>query len=251
MIIYPVLIGVFFLILIGTLIRIVPEYERGVIFRLGKLVGVRGPGLVFIIPFWIERMVKVSVRDFVHDVTPQEVITLDNVSVSVNAVLRYRVTEPDKAIVEVEEFNFAIEQLAQTTLRSVLGRAELDEILSEREKLNEDMGKIIAEHSEPWGINVLAMEVKDVELPEEMKRAMAKQAEAERERRAKVIHAEGEKDAAVNLAEAASILSKDPVGIQLRFLQSLIEVAAEKNSTTIFPVPIDLFTPFIKNLKDE
>jgi len=250
MIIYPVL-GVFFLILIGTLIRIVPEYERGVIFRLGKLVGVRGPGLVFIIPFWIERMVKVSVRDFVHDVTPQEVITLDNVSVSVNAVLRYRVTEPDKAIVEVEEFNFAIEQLAQTTLRSVLGRAELDEILSEREKLNEDMGKIIAEHSEPWGINVLAMEVKDVELPEEMKRAMAKQAEAERERRAKVIHAEGEKDAAVNLAEAASILSKDPVGIQLRFLQSLIEVAAEKNSTTIFPVPIDLFTPFIKNLKDE
>ena len=249
-IIYPVL-GVFLLILIGTLIRIVPEYERGVIFRLGKLVGVRGPGLVFIIPFWIERMTRVSVRDFVHDVTPQEVITLDNVSVSVNAVLRYRVIKPDDAIVEVEEFNFAIEQLAQTTLRSVLGRAELDEILSEREKLNEDMQKIITEHSEPWGIKVQAMEVKDVELPEEMKRAMAKQAEAERERRAKVIHAEGEKDAAVNLAEAASILSKDPVGIQLRFLQSLIEVAAEKNSTTIFPVPIDLFTPFLKGMKNE
>jgi len=251
MIIYPVLIGVFFLILIGTLIRIVPEYERGVIFRLGKLAGVRGPGLVFIIPFWIERMVRVSVRDFVHDVTPQEVITLDNVSVSVNAVLRYRVEKPDKAIVEVEEFNFAIEQLAQTTLRSVLGRAELDDILSEREKLNEDMQKIIAEHSETWGINVRAMEIKDVELPEEMKRAMAKQAEAERERRAKVVHAEGEKEAAESLAEAASILSKDPVGIQLRFLQSLIEVAAEKNSTTIFPVPIDLLTPFLKNVKNE
>ena len=154
MIIYPVLIGVFFLILVGTLMRIVPEYERGVIFRLGKLVGVRGPGLVFIIPFWIERMMRVSVRDFVHDVTPQEVITLDNVSVSVNAVLRYRVMEPDLAIVEVEEFNFAIEQLAQTTLRSVLGRAELDEILSEREKLNEDMQKIITEHSEPWSTGV-------------------------------------------------------------------------------------------------
>lgn len=241
-------IVIFVLVLIGTSVRILREYERAVVFRLGRLAGEpRGPGLVFLIPFWIERMQRVSLRVVVQDVEPQDVITLDNVSVKVDAVLAFRVDKADKAVIEVEEYQFAIAQIVQTTLRSVLGRAELDELLAEREKLNQDLQQIVAEHCEPWGIEVTAMEVKTVDLPEEMKRAMAKQAEAERERRAKVIHAEGEKEAAVELTEAAGILSKHPEAIQLRYLQSLIEIASENNSTTIFPIPIDLIAPFLES----
>ena len=236
------------MVLIMTAVRILKEYERAVVFRLGRLSGVRGPGLVLLIPFWIERMQRVSLRTIVQDVTPQDVITKDNVSVNVNAVLSFRIVNPDRAIIEVEDFGFAISQLAQTTLRSVLGRAELDELLSERDKLNQDLESIIRKHSEDWGMHVIAMEIKHVDLPAEMQRAMAKQAEAERERRAKLTHAEGEFEAATTLTEAAAILSKNPTSIQLRFLQALIEVAAEKNSTLVFPIPIDLLSPFIKKL---
>ena len=228
-----------------TSVRILKEYERAVVFRLGRLSGVRGPGLVLLIPFWIERMERVSLRTVVQDVTPQDVITKDNVSVSVNAVLSFRVVVPDKAVIDVEDFGFAIGQLAQTTLRSVLGRAELDELLSERDKLNQDLESIIRTHSEAWGVNVSSMEIKHVDLPTEMQRAMAKQAEAERERRAKLTHAAGELESATSLTEAADILSKNPTSIQLRFLQALIEVSAEKNSTLIFPIPIDLLSPFL------
>ena len=228
-----------------TSVRILKEYERAVVFRLGRLSGVRGPGLVLLIPFWIERMERVSLRTAVQDVTPQDVITKDNVSVSVNAVLSFRVVSPDKAVIDVEDFGFAIGQLAQTTLRSVLGRAELDELLSERDKLNHDLESIIRTHSEAWGVNVSSMEIKHVDLPTEMQRAMAKQAEAERERRAKLTHAAGELESATSLTEAADILSKNPTSIQLRFLQALIEVSAEKNSTLIFPIPIDLLSPFL------
>jgi len=234
------------MIALMTAVRILKEYERAVVFRLGRLSGVRGPGVVLLIPFWIERMQRMSLRTVVQDVTPQDVITKDNVSVSVNAVLYFRVVEADKAVIEVEDFGFAIGQLSQTTLRSVLGRAELDELLSERDKLNQDLQTIIGKNSEAWGIQVIAMEIKHVDLPVEMKRAMAKQAEAERERRAKLTHAAGELESAEALTEAGSILSKNPTAIQLRFLQALIEVSAEKNSTLIFPVPIDLLTPFLK-----
>ena len=229
-----------------TSMRILKEYERGVVFRLGRLAGVRGPGLIFLIPFWIERMQKVSLRTVVQDVTPQDVITKDNVSVSVNAVLTFRVVDASKAVIEVEDFGFAISQLAQTTLRSVLGRAELDDLLSEREKLNQDLQAIIGQHSENWGIKVNSMEIKHVDLPTEMQRAMAKQAEAERERRAKLVHAAGERESAAALTEAATILSKNPTGLQLRYLQALIEISAEKNSTLIFPLPIDLIAAFTK-----
>ncbi len=238
-------IAIVIIILLATSIRILKEYERAVIFRLGRLTGTRGPGLVFLIPFWIERMQRISLRVIVNDVTPQDVITKDNVSVSVNAVLTFRVTEPDKAVIEVEDFGFAISQIAQTTLRSVLGRAELDDLLSEREKLNQDLEEIIKKHCEHWGIGVLAMEIKHVDLPAEMQRAMAKQAEAERERRAKVTHAEGEFESAAVLTDAAEILSKTPTAVQLRFLQALVEVSAEKNSTVVFPIPIDLLSPFL------
>ena len=238
------------ILLLATSIRILKEYERAVIFRLGRLTGTRGPGLVFMIPFWIERMQRVSLRVIVNDVTPQDVITKDNVSVSVNAVLNFRVIEADKAVIEVEDFGFAIGQVAQTTLRSVLGRAELDDLLSEREKLNQDLEDIIRKHCEPWGVEVLAMEIKHVDLPVEMQRAMAKQAEAERERRAKVTHAEGEFESAQVLTDAADILSKTPTSVQLRFLQALVEVSAEKNSTVIFPIPIDLLKPFLEKTKD-
>jgi regulator of protease activity HflC (stomatin/prohibitin superfamily) len=237
---------VIMMIAMMTSMRILKEYERAVVFRLGRLAGVRGPGLVFLIPFWIERMQRVSLRTVVQDVTPQDVITKDNVSVNVNAVLTFRVVEPAKAVVEVEDFGFAISQLAQTTLRSVLGRAELDDLLSEREKLNQDLENIIGKHSEEWGVSVRSMEIKHVDLPPEMQRAMAKQAEAERERRAKLTHAEGELGSASALTEAATILSKNPIGIQLRYLQALIEIAAEKNSTLVFPIPIDFFSAFIK-----
>ncbi len=229
-----------------TSIRILREYERAVVFRLGRLTGARGPGLVLLIPFWIERMQRVSLRTVVQDVTPQDVITKDNVSVSVNAVLTFRIVDSAKAVVEVEDFGFAISQLAQTTLRSILGSAELDDLLSEREKLNQELEEIIQRNSESWGINVIAMEIKHVDLPAEMQRAMAKQAEAERERRAKFTHAAGELESSEALTEAATTLSKNPIGIQLRYLQALIEVAAEKNSTLVFPIPVDLLSSFMK-----
>lgn len=242
---FAIAIGV--IIMFATSIRILKEYERAVIFRLGRFTNTRGPGLVLMIPFWIERMQRVSLRVIVNDVTPQDVITKDNVSVSVNAVLTFRVTEPDRAVIEVEDFGFAIGQIAQTTLRSVLGRAELDDLLSERDKLNQDLEEIIKKQCEPWGVEVQSMEIKHVDLPVEMQRAMAKQAEAERERRAKVVHAEGEFESADILTNAAEILSKTPTSVQLRFLQALVEVSAEKNSTVIFPIPIDLLTPFLNS----
>lgn len=242
---YYFAIAIALVVMIATSLRIIKEYERAVIFRLGRFINTRGPGLILMIPFWIERMQRVSLRVIVNDVTPQDVITKDNVSVSVNAVLTFRVVTPDKAVIEVEDFGFAISQVAQTTLRSALGRAELDDLLSEREKLNEDLKNIIKDHCDPWGVEVLLMEIKHVDLPVEMQRAMAKQAEAERERRAKVTHAEGEFESAEILTNAAEILSHTPTAVQLRFLQSLVEVSAEKNSTIVFPIPIDLLSPFI------
>ena len=228
------------LVLLATSLRILKEYDRAVVFRLGRFNAVKGPGFVLLMPFWIDRMERVSMRTIVQDVTPQDVITKDNVSVSVNAVLWFRVVDPEKAVIEVEDFSFAISNFAQTTLRSVLGRAELDDLLSEREKLNQDLEETIRNHSDEWGIRVLGVEIKHVDLPVEMKRAMAKQAEAERERRAKATHADGELESASTLAEAAKILSADPTSIQLRYLQAMIEVSAEKNSTLIFPIPVDL-----------
>jgi regulator of protease activity HflC (stomatin/prohibitin superfamily) len=245
----PVLVSiavVIFLILAAA-IRILKEYERGVIFRLGRLIGSKGPGLIILIPF-IDKMVKTTLRTVVMDVPPQDVITKDNVSVQVNAVIYFRIINPEKAIVEVENYVFATSQLAQTTLRSIVGQVELDELLGEREKINHELQKIIDNQSDPWGIKVSLVEVKHIDLPLEMKRAMAKQAEAERERRAKVINAEGEYQASERLSQAAAVISEYPVAIQLRFLQTLTEVSAENNSTTIFPVPIDLFRPFIESM---
>ena len=238
----------FFFILANSL-RILREYERGVVFRLGRFVGTRGPGLIVLVPF-IEKMVRVSLRTIAMDVEPQDVITKDNVSVRVNAVLYFRVIEPEKAIIDVENFLFATSQLAQTTLRSVVGQAELDELLAERDKLNTRVQTILDEATDPWGIKVMTVELKDVDLPMEMKRAMAKQAEAERERRAKVIHAEGEYQASQRLSDAAVNIEDHPVALQLRYLQALTEIAAENNSTTLFPVPIDLLTPFLKQAKE-
>ena len=242
---FPGTFLILFFFVAANSLRILREYERGVIFRLGRFVGVRGPGLIILIPF-IERMVKVSLRTVAMDVTPQDMITRDNVSVRVNAVLYFRVVEPEKSIIDVENFLFATSQLAQTTLRSVVGQAELDELLSQRDKLNAQVQTILDEATENWGIKVMTVEMKDVDLPMEMKRAMAKQAEAERERRAKVIHAEGEFQASQRLSDAAENIEKHPIALQLRYLQALTEVAAENNSTTIFPVPVDLFTPFLK-----
>jgi len=233
------------ILILAAAIRILREYERGVIFRLGRLVGAKGPGLIILIPF-IDKMVKTSLRTVVMDVPPQDVITKDNVSVQVNAVIYFRIINPEKAVVEVENFLFATSQLAQTTLRSIAGQIELDELLSERDKINHELQKIIDKQSDPWGVKVSLVEVKHIDLPLEMKRAMAKQAEAERERRAKVINAEGEFQAAQKLQDAAAIIEKYPVALQLRFLQTLREVSAENNSTTIFPIPIDLFRPFLK-----
>jgi regulator of protease activity HflC (stomatin/prohibitin superfamily) len=235
------------LFILANAIRILREYERGIIFRLGRLMGAKGPGLILLIPI-VDRMVKVSLRIVTMDVPAQDVITRDNVSVKVNAVVYFRVMDASKAIVEVEDFLYATSMISQTTLRSVLGQVELDDLLGQREKINQELQKIIDEQTEPWGVKVTVVEVKNVDLPEEMRRAIARQAEAERERRAKVIHAEGEFQAAEKLAAAAKVIGKEPAGIQLRFLQTLTEVATEKNSTTIFPVPIDLFTPFIKRL---
>jgi regulator of protease activity HflC (stomatin/prohibitin superfamily) len=239
-----ILLLVFVVVIIANAIRILREYERGVIFRLGRLVGVKGPGLILLIPI-VDKMVKVSLRTVVMDVPPQDVITKDNVSIKVNAVVYFRVVYPDKAIVEVENFLFATSQLSQTTLRSILGQSELDELLAEREKINHALQKIIDSQTEPWGIKISNVEVKHIDLPVEMQRAMARQAEAERERRAKIIHAEGEYQASKKLAEAAQVIEGHPTALQLRFLQTLTEVASEKNSTTIFPVPIDILAPFI------
>jgi regulator of protease activity HflC (stomatin/prohibitin superfamily) len=229
---------------LASAIRILNEYERGVIFRLGRLIGSKGPGLIILIPI-IDKMQKMSLRLVALDVPPQDVITRDNVSIKVNAVVYFRVMIPNKAVVEVENFLYATSQLAQTTLRSVCGQAELDELLAEREKVNMHLQEILDKQTDPWGIKVSNVEVKHIDLPDEMKRAMAKQAEAERERRAKIIHSEGEFQAAEKLAAAARIMDK-PVALQLRYLQTLTEVASERNSTTIFPIPIDLFRPFME-----
>jgi len=238
------------IVLVASAIRVLREYERGVIFRLGRLITSKGPGLIFLIPV-IDRMVKVSLRTIVMDVPPQDVITKDNVSVTVNAVIYFRVLDANKAIVEVEEYLYATSQLAQTTLRSILGQHDLDELLSERDKINKSLQEIIDRHTDPWGIKISNVEVKHVDLPKEMQRAMARQAEAERERRAKIINAEGEYQAANRLAEAATVIADHPMAMQLRFLQTLTEVASENNSTTVFPIPIDLFSPFIKKMTNE
>ena len=226
-------------------IKILNEYERGVVFRLGRVIKGKGPGLIILIPV-VDRMVRVSMRLVVMDVDPQDVITRDNVSVKVNAVIYFRVIEPIKAVVEVENYNYAMSQLAQTTLRSVCGQAELDELLAERDKINSELQEILDTHTDPWGIKVATVEIKHIDLPQEMQRSMAKQAEAERERRAKVINAEGEFQAADRLAEAAQIIQDYPTALQLRYLQTMREMSAEKNTTIIFPFPIDMFKPFFE-----
>ena len=241
----PVAILVLVIFFLSAAIRILNEYERGVIFRLGRVVDAKGPGLIILIPI-IDKIVKVSLRLVVMDVDPQDVITRDNVSVKVNAVIYFRVIDPTKAIVEVENFSYAMSQLAQTTLRSVCGQAELDELLSERDKINSELQEILDTHTDPWGIKVATVELKHIDLPQEMQRAMARQAEAERERRAKVINAEGEYQAANKLAQASEIIEKHPTALQLRYLQTMNEMATESNSTTIFPIPIELFTLFIR-----
>lgn len=238
------LLALAFLFLLNA-VRVLREYERAVVFRLGRLIGVKGPGLILLIPM-IDRMVKVSLRTVPMDVAPQDVITRDNVSVKVNAVVYFRVVEADRAVISIEDFLFATSQMAQTTLRSVVGQAELDELLSNREKLNLEIQEILDKATDPWGIKVISVEIKDVDLPVELRRAMARQAEAERERRSKVIHADGEYQASQRLAEAAKILSTDAAAIQLRYLQTLSEIARENNSTTIFPVPIDLLQGWLK-----
>src|SRR5262245_7494769 len=225
-------------------LKVLKEFERGVVFRLGRLVGARGPGIVYLIPL-VERMERVDLRTVTMDVPPQDVITRDNVSVKVNAVLYFRVVDPRRAIVEVVNFLFATSQLAQTTLRSVCGQRELDELLASRDEINQHIQEILDKQTDPWGIKVVTVEIKHIDLPQEMQRAMARQAEAERERRAKVINAEGEFQAAQRLAEASAIISQHPAALQLRFMQTLIEVASEHNSTTVFPLPVDLLRPFI------
>ena len=244
----PIVYGVIalaVLILIPMTIKIVKEYERGVVFRLGRLVGAKGPGLFFIIPF-IDNMVRVDLRVVTMDVPSQEVITKDNVTVRVNAVAYFRVVDPEASVVKVLDHIRATSQISQTTVRNVLGQSELDELLTQREKLNQSLTKIIDEHTDPWGVKVSTVEIKEVELAEEMKRMMAAQAEAERERRAKIIHADGEFQAAERLAEAGNIMAKEPTTLQLRYLQTLTEIATERNSTLIFPLPIDLITMFMK-----
>ncbi len=244
--ILAVVLIVFFLF---SAIKILREYERGVIFRLGRVIKVKGPGLILLIPV-IDKMVKVSLRLVTMDVPPQDVITRDNVSVKVNAVIYFRVMDPNAATIEVENYIFATSQLAQTTLRSVCGQVELDELLAQRDKINTQIQTILDKHTDPWGIKVTTVEVKHIDLPQEMQRAMAKQAEAERERRAKVINAEGEFQAAARLTEAAGIIAEHPEALQLRYLQTLREISSEGNSTTLFPIPIDLFRPFFRKDKD-
>jgi regulator of protease activity HflC (stomatin/prohibitin superfamily) len=240
-------IFIIFLIIyfLSSAIRILREYERGVVFRLGRIIPVKGPGLVIILPV-VDKLVKVSLRTVTMDVPAQDIITKDNISVKVNAVVYFRVMDPIKAITEVEDYYFATSQIAQTTLRSILGQSQLDDLLAKREEINAELQKVIDFQTEPWGVKVTAVEIKNVDLPAEMLRAIAKQAEAERERRAKIIHAEGEFQAAQKLTEAANIIATAPSALQLRFLQTLTEIATEKNSTIIFPVPIDLIKPFME-----
>ncbi len=242
-----ILILAFVVLIVFSSVKIMNEYERAVIFRLGRIIAIKGPGMIILIPF-VDRMVRVSLRTIALDVAPQDVITKDNVSIKVNAVLYFRVVEPNRAINEVENYLFATNQIAQTTLRSILGQSDLDELLSERDHINKRLQEIIDDHTEPWGIKVSAVEVKQIDLPLEMQRAMARQAEAERERRSKVINADGEFQAAAKLRDAALLIQDTPIALQLRYLQTLQDIASENNSTTIFPIPIDLLTPFIKNL---
>jgi regulator of protease activity HflC (stomatin/prohibitin superfamily) len=246
-----IIAGVVLVVLfLWSAIKILNEYERGVVFRLGRVIGSKGPGLILLIPV-IDKMVKVSLRLIVMDVDPQDVITRDNVSVKVNAVIYFRVIDPVNAVIEVENYSYAMAQLAQTTLRSVCGQAELDELLSERDKINDHLQEILDTHTDPWGIKVATVELKHIDLPTEMQRAMARQAEAERDRRAKVINAEGEFQAAARLAEAAEIIQKHPAALQLRYLQTMNEMSAEHNTTTIFPVPIDLVKGFMERFAKE
>ncbi|MDQ7784814.1 MAG: slipin family protein [Desulfomonilaceae bacterium] len=242
------IIILFVIIFLFMAIKVLNEYERGVIFRLGRVIDHKGPGIIILIPI-IDRMVRVGLRTVALDVPPQDVITRDNVSVKVSAVIYFRVIEPTKAVIDVENYLYATSQLAQTTLRSVCGQSELDELLAERDKINLQIQEILDRQTEPWGVKVSMVEVKHIDLPLEMQRAIARQAEAERERRAKVINAEGEYQAATRLAEAAVIIAKEPTALQLRFLQTLVEVSAEKNSTIIFPIPIDLLEPFLQRHK--
>ncbi|MBW2411430.1 MAG: slipin family protein [Deltaproteobacteria bacterium] len=245
----PVAIIVLIIFFLSAALRILNEYERGVIFRLGRVIAAKGPGLIILIQL-IDKMVKVSLRLVAMDVDPQDVITRDNVSVKVNAVIYFRVVDPVKAIVEVENYSYAMSQLAQTTLRSVCGQAELDELLAEREKINTELQEILDMHTDPWGIKVATVELKHIDLPSEMQRAMARQAEAERERRAKVINAEGEFQAATKLAEASEIIERHPTALQLRYLQTMNEMSTESNTTTIFPIPLELFKPFLRLMEN-
>jgi regulator of protease activity HflC (stomatin/prohibitin superfamily) len=250
-IILTVILVILILVLLSMSIKVLREYERGVLFRFGRLRGAKGPGIFLIIPF-VDKMVKVDLRTVTLDVPPQDVITKDNVPVKVNAVVYFRVMDPAKAIVEIENYKVGTYQIAQTTLRSILGQADLDDLLSRREKINKELQVIVDEQTDPWGIKVSIVEIKDVELPETIQRAFAKQAEAERERRAKIINSEGEFQASEKLSQAAKVLAEHPVSVQLRFLQTLREIAAEQNSTIVFPVPIDLLQAFInKENKDQ
>jgi len=244
--VFTIVVVLLVLIILANAVRILREYERGVIFRLGRMIGAKGPGLILLIPL-IDKMVKVSLRTVVLDVPPQDIITQDNVSLKVNAVVYFRVLYPQKAVVEVENFLFATSQISQTTLRSVLGQSELDDLLSQRDKINLKLQQIIDSHTDPWGIKVSNVEVKQIDLPQEMQRAMARQAEAERERRSKVIAAEGEFQASQRLSDAAKVLAEQPSALTLRYLQTLREIAQENNSTTIFPIPIDILKPFMKS----
>ncbi|OGU59255.1 MAG: hypothetical protein A2X64_01815 [Ignavibacteria bacterium GWF2_33_9] len=244
-----ILVIVIVFLLLST-IKVIPEYERAVIFRLGRLIGFKGPGIFILVPF-IDKMVKVSLRTITMDIEPQDIITKDNISIKVNAVLYFKVLHPDKAIVEVENYLYATNQISQTTLRSILGQSDLDEILSERESINHKLQSIIDDSTEPWGVKVTSVELKQIDLPIEMQRAMAKQAEAERERRSKVIHAEGEYQAAQKLTDAAKTIETHPTALQLRYLQTLSEIATEKNSTIIFPLPIDIIKVFTDAMNKE
>src|SRR5215469_11976672 len=239
-----IVLAFFALIALGSSVRVLREYERGVVFRLGRLIAQKGPGLILLIPL-IDRMEKVDMRTVTLNIPPQEVITRDNVPAGVNAVAYFRVVDPNRAVVEVENYLLATSQISQTALRSVLGKAELDQLLADRERLNEDLQKIIDESTEPWGVKVSAVEIKDVEIPDQMQRAMARQAEAERERRAKIINSEGEFQAAQKLTDAADIISTNPASLQLRYLQTLLEIGSNQNTTVVFPLPMDVLEPFV------
>lgn len=247
MLVYAVTTAIVLFVVLSSFIKILNEYERGVIFRLGRVIAAKGPGLIVLIPF-VDKMVKVSLRLVTLDVDPQDIITRDNVSVKVNAVIYFRVVDPVKAVVDVESYQYAMSQLAQTTIRSVCGQAELDELLAERDKLNEKLQEILDAQTDPWGVKVSTVELKHIDLPSEMQRAMARQAEAERDRRAKVINAEGEFQASTRLAEAAEIIQKQPMALQLRFLQTVSGIAGDRNTTTILPIPIELFGPILNSM---